>query len=261
MVGDLLAYNELARSAWPLLAGHGDPDRVGAAPAGPSGHPGPPGAGGGPVGSGRRRSCSTAAFPEESWELATWPTCQRLLPHVLTATEHAERLGVADEQTGELLTRTSRYLRIGGPTAGQAAGRAGPGIFQEALGPDHPEVGDRCDELGRVLCGLGDYQAARQQLARALAIHERAYGPDHTKVASRHNELGVVLWNLGTRPAHEPNTSGLWRSVRPTSAPTTPTWPPGTATSAPCCRILGIWPELALEHRAGARDRPGHTWP
>jgi hypothetical protein len=50
-----------------------------------------------------------AAFPEDSWEAATWPTCQRLLPHVLAGTEHAERLEMVGQQTGRLLDRTSTY--------------------------------------------------------------------------------------------------------------------------------------------------------
>jgi NB-ARC domain len=50
-------------------------------------------------------------FPNESWEVATWPTCERLLPHVLAVAGHAERLGIAAEQAGWLLDRASAYLR------------------------------------------------------------------------------------------------------------------------------------------------------
>jgi hypothetical protein len=50
-------------------------------------------------------------FPNDSWELATWPACERLLPHVLAVAGHAERLGVAGEAAGRLLDRASTYLR------------------------------------------------------------------------------------------------------------------------------------------------------
>ena len=43
--------------------------------------------------------------------MTAWRACQRLLPHVLAATEHAERLGVAGEETGWLLDRAAAYLR------------------------------------------------------------------------------------------------------------------------------------------------------
>jgi TIR domain/NB-ARC domain len=68
------------------------------------------------------------SFPVKSWKAATWPTCERLLPHVLAVAGHAERLGVAREQAGWLLSRVSAYLRGRGPVpAGQANRRAGAG--------------------------------------------------------------------------------------------------------------------------------------
>jgi tetratricopeptide (TPR) repeat protein len=139
-----------------------------------------------------------AAFPTEPWELATWPACRRLLPQVISATEHAERLDVADEGTGWLLQRAAIYLRSRGQLreAKPLAERA-LDLTQEALGPDDPEVGYRCDELGRVLRELGEYQAARQQLARALAIHKAAYGADDENVGYRHSELGLALHESG----------------------------------------------------------------
>jgi tetratricopeptide (TPR) repeat protein len=139
-----------------------------------------------------------AAFPKEPWELATWSTCRRLLPHAISATEHVERLDVADEGTGWLLQRAAMYLRSRGQLreAKPIAERA-LDLTLKAVGPDHPEVGYRCDELGRVLRELGEYQAARQQLARALAIHEAAYGADNENVGYRHSELGLALHESG----------------------------------------------------------------
>jgi hypothetical protein len=67
-------------------------------------------------------------FPNESWEVAAWPACERLLPHAVAVARHAERLGVAGEAAGWLLDRASTYLRERGPIpAGQAARRAGSG--------------------------------------------------------------------------------------------------------------------------------------
>lgn len=40
-------------------------------------------------------------------------------------------------------------------------------VSRRALGSDHPDVGDRHDELGRVLQELGDYHGARQQYEEA----------------------------------------------------------------------------------------------
>jgi tetratricopeptide (TPR) repeat protein len=139
-----------------------------------------------------------AAFPEDSRAPETWPACQRLLPHLVAVTENAEPLDVAGVATARMLHRASTYLRgRGQPSDARLLAERALTITQQALGPDHPTMGDRHDELGRALRELGDYQAARRQLEHALTIHKTAYGPDSTEVGYRHNELGVVLWNLG----------------------------------------------------------------
>jgi hypothetical protein len=61
------------------------------------------------------------SFPDESWEVANWPSCERLLPHVLAVTEHAERLGLAGEQAGWLCW-TGRPTTC---TSGASIGRPG----------------------------------------------------------------------------------------------------------------------------------------
>jgi tetratricopeptide (TPR) repeat protein len=139
-----------------------------------------------------------ASFPNESWEVATWQRCGRLLPHLLAVAGHAQRLGVAGEQAGWLLDRSSRYLRGRGlyrqarPVAERALA-----LTEAALGPQDVEVAWRCDELGGVLKDLGDLADARVQLERALAIGEAALGPDHPNMAALRNNLGAVLQALG----------------------------------------------------------------
>jgi len=138
------------------------------------------------------------SFPSNSWEVASWPACERLLPHVLAATGHAERLEVAGEQAGQLLDRASTFLRERGqyrqarPIAEWALA-----VTEAALGPADPEVAWRSDELGRVLRALGDLAGARAQYERALAIGEAALGPDHRDMAIRRNNLALVLRDLG----------------------------------------------------------------
>jgi tetratricopeptide (TPR) repeat protein len=137
-------------------------------------------------------------FPNESWEVATWPTCERLLPHVLAATGHAERLGVTGEQAGWLLDRAANYLHERGQyrQARLLAERA-LRVTEAAVGPADPELAWRCDGLGAVLRRLGDLAGARVQYERALVISEAALGPDHPDVAIRRNGLGRVLQALG----------------------------------------------------------------
>jgi tetratricopeptide (TPR) repeat protein len=138
------------------------------------------------------------AFPSMSWELAIWPACQQLLPHVLAATEHAQRLDLAGQQVGWLLDRTARYLHGRGQyqEAKPVAQRA-LAVTQQALSPNHARVGERHAAVGRVLEALGDYQGARQHYQQALTIGETTEGQEAFAVGLRHSELGTVLWRLG----------------------------------------------------------------
>jgi tetratricopeptide (TPR) repeat protein len=139
-----------------------------------------------------------ASFPNESWEVSTWPTCERLLPQVLMVAGHVERLAIAGEQTGWLLGQASIYLRERGQyrQARPIAERALV-VTEAALTPQDVEVAWRCDALGRVLLQLGELTSAKAQCERALEIGKAALGPDHSYVAIWRNNLGSVLADLG----------------------------------------------------------------
>jgi tetratricopeptide (TPR) repeat protein len=137
-------------------------------------------------------------FPNDSWEAATWPTCEELLPHVLVAAGHAERLEVAGEQAGWLLDRAANYLHERGQyrQARSIAERA-LRVTEATLGAAHPEMAWRYDGLGATLRRLGDLAGARLQCEQAVAIAEAALGPDHEDVAKWRGNLGLVLQDLG----------------------------------------------------------------
>ncbi|MFY1633253.1 FxSxx-COOH system tetratricopeptide repeat protein [Solwaraspora sp. WMMB335] len=138
-----------------------------------------------------------AGFPSESDMIETWPQCQRLLPHLLSAADHAQRLGVCSEAVGWLMDRASTYLREQGqyrrakPLAEQAFD-----MTTAAFGPDHLDVGWRRDTLGQVLLALGDYAGARNQFEEALRLGEAIHGPVHSDIAIWRNNLGGVLYSL-----------------------------------------------------------------
>ena len=149
-----------------------------------------------------------AAYPNESWEVTTWPECERLLPQVIAVAGHAERLGVAGAKAGWLLDRASTYLRGRGQyrQARPLAERA-VAVTEAEHGPDHVDVAWRRDELGRVLLDLADLDGAREQWTEALRIGEAALGPDDTRVGNWRDGLGRVLSALGdldgARAQHE----------------------------------------------------------
>jgi tetratricopeptide (TPR) repeat protein len=134
------------------------------------------------------------AFPSDSREVGSWPRCERLLPHLLTVTGHATRLGIAGEPAGWLLERASAYLRGRGQQrqAKPIAERA-LAATEAALGPHDVQVAWRRDELGRVLRALGDIDGARLEYERGLQMAEAALGPDHPCLIVWLHDLGGVL--------------------------------------------------------------------
>ena len=139
-----------------------------------------------------------AGFPEDSQDVSSFPVSQRLTPHVLAAAEHAERLGVAGAEVGWLLSWVSGYLRSRGqPRQARPIAERALAVTKAALEPDDTEVGERHDELGRVLIELGEHAATKVEFERALAIDEAALGPDHPDVATDGGNLGRVLQDLG----------------------------------------------------------------
>jgi tetratricopeptide (TPR) repeat protein len=143
-----------------------------------------------------------ASFPGDSGEVRTWPECQRLLPHVLAATGHAEQLGAheAFEAISWLLDRAATYLQGRAQlTQAKALFERALAIAEAALGPDHPSVGSRRNSLGLVLLDVGDFTGAKAQFERALAIDEAALGPDHRDVGRDRGNLGFVLQHIVVR--------------------------------------------------------------
>jgi tetratricopeptide (TPR) repeat protein len=143
-----------------------------------------------------------AEFPFASDEPASWPGCERLLPHALVVAGHAERLGVEPDRTAELLTAAGSYLaeRFRLQDAATAFQRALT-IDESEHGSQHPLVALDLGYLAAVAQSGGELREARRYLERAVAITSAAYGPDHAAVADARNSLGRTLQNLGEWPA------------------------------------------------------------
>jgi Tfp pilus assembly protein PilF len=137
-------------------------------------------------------------FPYDSDWPETWPACQRLLPHVLAATAHAEDLEVASEAAGVLLNQVGVYFQ------GRAQLAAAEATLRRALrnaeavyGLDHPKVAARVNNLADVLTEMGDLDGAQANFERALRIDMVRYGPDHPTIAIRMNNIGFLLLQRG----------------------------------------------------------------
>jgi tetratricopeptide (TPR) repeat protein len=145
-----------------------------------------------------------------------WPRWEGLLPHVLAAAKHVERLlsrmlAAAEfvdpaQGHGSELMRDASWLLDRAGTYQQVNARLGAAhslmlraldLAKVSLGPDHPDVAARQNNLAAILRDLGRPGEARPLLEQAVAITERAYRPDHPYLAVCLSNLAMTLRDLG----------------------------------------------------------------
>jgi tetratricopeptide (TPR) repeat protein len=149
------------------------------------------------------------AFPVEGVEdPGVWPRCEKLLPHALTAADHAEHYQVESAVTSDLLDSTESYI-YGRARYGEARSLAerALALAERAYEPTSDAVAARLGSLARVLGVQGDLDVARALHERALAILEVQIGVDHPVTAISLHNLATVLRDQGdldrARTVHE----------------------------------------------------------
>jgi tetratricopeptide (TPR) repeat protein len=139
-----------------------------------------------------------AGFPDDSRAVATWPECERLLPHLLVVADHAQRLDVETEPRLWLLSRAGAYSWSRGQYR-QAVTLQGQALaeYQRLLGDDHPTTLGSMEDLAETHWALGDLQGARELHEQALASYRRVFGDDHPDALHALNNLADTLRHLG----------------------------------------------------------------
>ncbi len=129
-----------------------------------------------------------AAFP---WvEHATWPQCERLLPHALLVAHSIEMNHIIGEAAADLVHGMATYLRQRAryieaePFYLQALS-----IRQKFLGPEHLEVTYALNNLAGLYRQQGKYAEAEVLYQQVLHIREKVLGPEHPEVAYSLNHL------------------------------------------------------------------------
>jgi tetratricopeptide (TPR) repeat protein len=159
-----------------------------------------------------------AGYPSSSAEVANWAICQRLLPHVLIAGEHSERLGVESRQSRWLLKQAAAYLRSRGQLSQcKLLAERIVASAEQDLGGGHPETLAWNDILGQIRQALGELRgrAARELHEYTLAGLRQALGDDHPATLTAMNSLALARRALGdlhgARELHEQAADGFRR--------------------------------------------------
>jgi tetratricopeptide (TPR) repeat protein len=141
---------------------------------------------------------TSAAFPQHSNDVRTWPQCARLRPHAEALLVHLKDTAAETQPAARLLNQLGIYLQYRAELSpARACFERALRIDEAAYGPDHPKVAIDTNNIGGVLREQGDLNGARACYERALRIDEAAYGPDHPEVAIDTNNLGRVLRDQG----------------------------------------------------------------
>jgi tetratricopeptide (TPR) repeat protein len=140
------------------------------------------------------------SFSFNSAEVASWARCGELLPHIIEAAAHADRLKIVPQEIAGLLNDAGRYLLKRGQYAeAKAVLDRAMDIGIRHYGESHKKLSPIANNLGRAHNNLGDQAAAMQYFNQALSIDQAAYGKSHPHVAEVINNYGVTLHKTGDR--------------------------------------------------------------
>ena len=129
-------------------------------------------------------------FPDV--EYATWESCERLLPHVISIVRWIDAYEALSKAASRVLNGSGWYLWEQGRYAeARAFYERALSIVERVLGPDDPEVPRTLNNLANVYWSQGRYTEAQSLTERGLAIRERVLGANHPDVASSLNTLGL----------------------------------------------------------------------
>ncbi|GLV91641.1 tetratricopeptide repeat protein [Streptomyces lavendulae subsp. lavendulae] len=138
------------------------------------------------------------AFPEEVSSSASWDQCATLLPHALSAAEHAQSLNVSMRDVSLIYNRVATYLRVQGRY--QESLEIWEKLEQVLRRPHdfmRPDLPDVLNGQGMVLRARGLLTRAQAVLEESVRLQEESRGGRHPRVAVSLNSLGTVLRGLG----------------------------------------------------------------
>ena len=135
----------------------------------------------------------TAAFDGDPSDVRSWARIDPLTPHGLSVTQWADMVGIVEPNArlmsdlGVLLYAKSLHAQA------EPLYRRACAIDEANLGPDHPHVAIRLNNLAQLLQVTNRLPEAEPLMRKALAIHEASFGPDHPNVATCLNNLAELL--------------------------------------------------------------------
>lgn len=109
-----------------------------------------------------------------------------------------------DPQTATLLLMLAdRYQMQAQPQDAERLYKRSLAMFEETMGPRHPNVGTAAQKLAHLHYSQGAYESAEPYYRRAISVYERSLGADHSNVSTLAIELAGAYWLQGRLPEAE----------------------------------------------------------
>jgi tetratricopeptide (TPR) repeat protein len=144
-------------------------------------------------------------LPTSEYDKTGWDTWTRLSPHLDAIVEAAVEFGFQDESLGRLCSNYGLWLyRQARHISAEPMMRRALKIYQQSLGPDHPNVARSLNNLAQLLSDTNRLSEAEPMMWRALKIDELSFGPDHPEVATDLNNLASLLLSTNRLSEAEP---------------------------------------------------------
>jgi tetratricopeptide (TPR) repeat protein len=122
-------------------------------------------------------------------DVRSWPIWEPMVAHVRELISEAVRLRISQPTSVLAMFIAEKSLW---PEA-EVLARLALEIDQQMLGPEHPRVAIRLNNLAGLLQAINRLTEAEPLMRRALGIDEKSYGPEHPDVARDLNNLAQLL--------------------------------------------------------------------
>ena len=141
-------------------------------------------------------------YPSDGYDNpASWPHCAPLTPHLLASCGTEMANATANSECANLLNRAGGYFNgRGAYAAARPLKERALAIYEQVLGPEHPDTATSLNNLALLLEAQGDLAGAQPLFERALAIDEKVLGPEHPDTATPLSNLALLLKAQGDLP-------------------------------------------------------------
>jgi tetratricopeptide (TPR) repeat protein len=144
------------------------------------------------------------AFPDVK-DYRNWPRCQQYLPHAQVCVDLIDTWEFTFSEAGRLLNQIGYYLDDRAQyMEAELLYRRAITIGEKTLGPEHPDLAIRLNNLANLYRDQGKYAEAEPLYQRAITIDEKTLGPEHPGLATDLNNLGLLYQTQGNYAGAEP---------------------------------------------------------